>query len=243
MNKLLILCTTTSQITTNSTNYYQLTNYYVDKTKLLFSHRKLLFGTFHSTRVLYTFFSNNYYLIIKLLFWKQKRTIGSYTNKKVLLSRDSPFFFPAFLFFNETFFPKLTRTAWHGFSYRNYSTVVFASWRGSCVVKGMEWLCIQFVKCNTGVILSQSTSTWQPLCARYVLPVGWLLATLYSVNVSSHSSHGWYIIAISRCLSLRVLVFFNPSLMTFQWFTGFAVTRYIVSISLTSTDQRFLSAA
>jgi len=89
------------------------------------------------------------------------------------MSRDSLCFFPAFLFFNETFFLKLTRTVWHGFSYRNYSTVVFAFWRGLCVVKGVEWLCIQIVKCNTGVILSQSTSIWQPLCARYVLPVGW----------------------------------------------------------------------
>jgi len=33
MNKLLILYITISQIITNSTNYYQLTNYYVDKTK------------------------------------------------------------------------------------------------------------------------------------------------------------------------------------------------------------------
>jgi len=39
-----------------------------------------------------------------LLFWKQKRTIGSYTNKKVPLSRDSQCFFPAFLSFDETFF-------------------------------------------------------------------------------------------------------------------------------------------
>jgi len=132
---------------------------------------KLLFGTLHSAKVLYTFFQNYYYLIIKLLFRKQKRTIGSYTNKKVLLSRDSPCIFPAFLFFDEIIFLKLTRTAWHGFPFRNYSTVVFASWRG--YVKGVEWLCIQFVKCNTGVILSQSTSTWQPLCARCVWPVGW----------------------------------------------------------------------
>jgi len=110
---------------------------------------------------------------LKLLFWKQKRTIGSHTNKKILLSHDSPWFFPSFLFFNETFFLKFTRTAWHGFSYRKYSTVVFAFWRGLCVVKGMEWLCIQFLKCNTGVIFSQSTSTWQPLCTRCVLPVGW----------------------------------------------------------------------
>ena len=34
--------------------------------------------------------------IFKLLFWKQKRTIGSYTNKKLLLSRDSLCSFPAF---------------------------------------------------------------------------------------------------------------------------------------------------
>ena len=137
-----------------------------------YSHtEQLIFGTLHSTRVLYTFFYNYYHLIIKLLFWKQKRTIGSYTNKKVLLSRDNPCFFTAFLLFDQTFFLQIVRTTWHGFSYRNYSTVVFAFWRGLCVVKGVEWLCIQFVKCNT--ILSQSTSTWQPLRARYILPVGW----------------------------------------------------------------------
>jgi len=153
---------------------------------------QLLFGTLHSTKVLCTFFQNYHYLIIKLLFRKQKRTIGSYTNKKVLLSRDSPCFFPAFLFFDEIFFLKITRTAWHGFPFRNCSTVVFAFRRG--YVKGVEWLCIQFVKCNTEVILSQSTSTRQPLCARCVLPGVILLAALHSVNVSSHSSHGWYVI-------------------------------------------------
>ena len=57
----------------------------------------------HFITVLYTFFKNYYYLIIKLLFWKQTRTIGSYTNKKALLSRDSPCFFPAFLFFVKPF--------------------------------------------------------------------------------------------------------------------------------------------
>jgi len=72
---------------------------------------QLLFSTLHSTKVLCTFFQNYYYLIIKLLFRKQKRTIGSYTNQKVLLSRDSSCFFPAFLFFDEMFFLKLTRTA------------------------------------------------------------------------------------------------------------------------------------
>jgi len=73
--------------------------------------KQLLFGTLHSTKLLCTFFKKYYYLIIKLLFRKQKRTIGSYTNKKVLLSRDSPCFFPALLFFDETFFLQLTRTA------------------------------------------------------------------------------------------------------------------------------------
>ena len=71
----------------------------------------LLLSKLHSTKVLCTFFQNYYYLIIKLLFRKQKRTIGSYTNKKVLLSRDSPCFFPAFLFFDEIFFLKINRTA------------------------------------------------------------------------------------------------------------------------------------
>ena len=67
----------------------------------------------HFITVLYTFFKNYYYLIIKLLFWKQKRTIGSYTNKKVLWSRESPCFSPAFLLFDETFFLKIARTARH----------------------------------------------------------------------------------------------------------------------------------
>ena len=50
VSKLLISSTTNSQLTTNSTNYYQLTNYYVDKTKLLFLHRGTTFWyiTFHS---------------------------------------------------------------------------------------------------------------------------------------------------------------------------------------------------
>ena len=101
-----------------------------------YSHtEQLLFGTLHSTRVLYTFFKTIYYLIIKLLFWKQKRTIGSYTNKKVFLSRDGPCLYPAFLFFNEFFFLKLTRTVSHAFSYRNYSTVVFAFWLGLVLLR------------------------------------------------------------------------------------------------------------
>ena len=107
---------------------------------------------------------------MKLLFWKQKRTIGSYTNKKVLLSRDSPCFFPAFLLFDETLFLQIARTARHGFHVRNHSTVLFAVWR--VLYQGCGMFYTQFVNCNTWVILSLSTSTWQPLCARLVLPVG-----------------------------------------------------------------------
>jgi len=91
---------------------------------------QLLFGTLLSTRVLYTFLKNYYYLYIKLLFWNQKRTIGSYTNKKVLWSRDSLCFPPAFLLFDETFLFKIAGTARHGFPVRNYSTVLFTFWRG-----------------------------------------------------------------------------------------------------------------
>jgi len=43
MNKILILYSTIRQLTDNSTNYYQLTNYYVDKTKLLFLHQTTAF--------------------------------------------------------------------------------------------------------------------------------------------------------------------------------------------------------
>jgi len=81
------------------------------KQNYYFCTEQLLFGKLHSTKVFWTFFQNYYYFIIKLLFRKQKRTIGSYTNKEVLLSRDSLCFFPAFLFFDEIFFLKITRTA------------------------------------------------------------------------------------------------------------------------------------
>ena len=95
------------------------------------------------------------------IIYKQKSTFESW----------QPVFFSSVFIIWWNLFSSIARTAWHGFSCRNYSTVVFAFWRGLCVIKGVKWLCIQFVKCNT--ILSQSTSTWQPLCARYVLPVGW----------------------------------------------------------------------
>ena len=90
-------------LTNNFTSYYQLTNYYVDKTKLLFLHRgtTLWYITLHSSTL---------HLVLKLLLsyyqttiLETERTIGSYTTKKVLLSRDSPCFFPAFLFFVKPF--------------------------------------------------------------------------------------------------------------------------------------------
>ena len=147
MNKLLILYTTISQKTTNSTNYYQLTNCYVDKTKLLFLHptTTIWYITFHYSTL--HIFQNYYYLLMKLPFWKQKRTIGSYTNKKVLLSRDSPCFFPAVLLFDETLFLQIARTARHGFHVRNHSTVLFAVWR--VLYQGCGMFYTQFVNCNT----------------------------------------------------------------------------------------------
>jgi len=69
MTKLLISHTTISQLTTNSTNYYQLTNYYVDKTKLLFLHR--------TTTFLYiTFHSSTLQLLLKLLLSYYETTIS-----------------------------------------------------------------------------------------------------------------------------------------------------------------------
>jgi len=72
----------------------------------------------------------------------------------------------------------------------------------------------------------------RPLCTRCVLPVGWSCwphstrwmyhRTVLMVDTSLHSAG----------LSLRVLVFLNLSLMTFQSFTRFSTVRYIVSISI-----------
>ena len=71
MTKLLISHTTLSQLTTNSTNYYQLTNYFVDKTKLLFIHRTTTFWYF-------TFHSSTLQLFLKLL-------LSYFGNRKGLL--------------------------------------------------------------------------------------------------------------------------------------------------------------
>ena len=70
MTKLPISHTTISQLTTNSTKYYQLTNYYVDKTKLLFIHQTTTFWYF-------TFHSSTLQLFIKLLLSYSETTISS----------------------------------------------------------------------------------------------------------------------------------------------------------------------
>ena len=71
-------------------------------------------------------------------------------------------FFPAFLFLDETFCLKFTRAVCHRIPFRHYTALLFASWRGLCVVKGVESsVCKQFVNYNTGDILSQRTGVWQ----------------------------------------------------------------------------------
>jgi len=83
---------------------------------------------------------------------KQKNTFESW----------KPVFFSAFLFLDETFCLKLTRTVCHRIPFCHYTTLLFASWRGLCVVKGVKSsVCIRFVKHNTGVIISQSTGPWE----------------------------------------------------------------------------------
>jgi len=91
-----------------------------------------------------------------------------YRQKSTLESRDSPCFSPAFLM--TPFFSKSLEQRDTDFL---FATIPLCySLFGVGCTKGVECLCTQFVKCKTGVILSQSTSTWQALCARYFLPVG-----------------------------------------------------------------------
>ena len=150
MNKLLILYYIIRQLTSNSTEIMLFIGKPMGRSIMILQTttnsqttmwtkqnddsytEQQLFGTLHSTQVLYTFFQNYYYLIIKLLFRKQKKTLGSYTNKKVLLSRDSPCFFPAFLFLDEIFFLKLTRTAWHEFLFSQLF---------HCGIHFLAWVC------------------------------------------------------------------------------------------------------
>jgi len=67
---------------------------------------------------------SNYY------FGNRKGLLDHIQTKKYIWVVTAHVFSPAFLLFDEIFFLKLTRTAWHGFPFRNYSTVVFASSRG-----------------------------------------------------------------------------------------------------------------
>ena len=87
MDKLLILYTTFVQKTTICTNYYQLTNYYMDKTELLFLHRTttIWYITFHWS-ILHIFLKLllSYYQITILetekdywIIYKQKSTFES----------------------------------------------------------------------------------------------------------------------------------------------------------------------
>jgi len=69
MTKLLISHITISLLISNSTNYYQLTNYYVDKTKLLFIHQTTTFWYF-------TFHSSTLQLFVKLLLSYYETTIS-----------------------------------------------------------------------------------------------------------------------------------------------------------------------
>ena len=87
MNKLLILHTSFGQKTIICTKYYQLTNYFVDQTKLLFLHRRttILYITFHySTLHIYSKLLLSYYqttiLETEKVYWityKQKSTFES----------------------------------------------------------------------------------------------------------------------------------------------------------------------
>jgi len=67
------------------------------------------------------------------------------------------------------------------------------------------------------------------------------LTSLHLVKPSSHSSQGWYIIAISMFLSVRVLVGLNLFLSLSHPVTRFSAIIYIVSTSEACSGQRFLS--
>ena len=69
MTKLPISHTTISLLTTNSTHYYQLTNYYVDKTQLRFTHQTTTFWYF-------TFHSSTLQRFVKLLLSYYETTIS-----------------------------------------------------------------------------------------------------------------------------------------------------------------------
>jgi len=95
MTKLLISHTIISLLTANSTNYYQLTNYYVYKTQLLFINRTITFWYFK-------FHSSTLQRFVKLLLSYYETTISE-TGKdcwiifkqKSTLESWQPVFFPS----------------------------------------------------------------------------------------------------------------------------------------------------
>jgi len=202
-----------NQLTTNSTNYYQLTKYYVDKTKLLFLHTKeLLFGTLHSTQVLYTFSLKlrlSYYqtTILKtekdyLIIYKLKSTFESWQSV----------FFSSVLFFDEIFF-QLTSTAWHGFPFRNYSTAVFAfSHSHSQFTSPSEW----------NVVTHRGNITDHLLTIRILLKFGEILPPCWSGTRSLYPARLWTFLRGARLPS--IVSWFRA--LTCTWTgTGVAATR------------------
>ena len=79
--------------------------------------------------------------------WTRKRTIGTYINKKRhFWVVTASVFFQRFDSLMKSFF-KFTRKACHGLL--PFSPLLHCGWCGLCVVKGLECLCIQIVKCDT----------------------------------------------------------------------------------------------
>ena len=103
-------------------------------------------GSFHHKHTLAIQYY--YYLLIKPKFGQ--RTIGSYTNKKRhFWVVTASVFSQRFYSLMKPFF-KLTRTACHGI--HPFSSLLRCGWCGLCVVKGVEWLCIQFVNMFSGMM-------------------------------------------------------------------------------------------
>ena len=142
----------------------------MDKTKLLFSHRTTTFWYFHSTKVLCTFFKTTIILSSNYHFGNRKGLLDHIQTKKYFGVVIARVFSQRFYSLMKHFFLNSLK---QGDMDSLFATIpLWYSFFGVGCAKGVECFCTQFVKCNTGVILSQSTSTWQPLCAMYVLPVG-----------------------------------------------------------------------
>ena len=151
---------------------------YISSTQLRpHNYTTCLYNAIHQNTL--HFFKIYYYLQIKLLFWEEKSTIGSYIRKKILFELWSNQFVSAFSFLDETFCLKLTKQCVTGSHFA--ITFWFASWRGIgytgdwlCLVLGAEWsTCRRVVNYHTGAIRRQSTGAQQPPCARCFSQVGW----------------------------------------------------------------------